>query len=726
MNTVEKKWTNKRAKTPTILQMEAVECGAAALAMILAFHGRVVPLEQLRIECGVSRDGSKASNMVKAARKFGMEAKGFRKEPDELRKFDLPMIVFWNFNHFVVLEGFKKNRAYINDPASGPKVISYDEFDQSFTGVVLTFQPGPEFKKGGTKPSILRSLNSRLGGYTKPLTYIVIAGICLVIPGLVIPIFSKVFVDNILVGKMEGWLPPLLLAMGLTALMRGALVWLQEYYLLRLETKLAMASSAKFFRHVFRLPMEFFAQRMAGEISNRVQLNDKVAQLLSGDLATNMLNITLIVFYAIIMMYYDILLTSVGISIALINLAVLKYVSARRSILNQKLQQESGKLLGLSMTGLQMIETLKASGAESDFFCQWSGQQAKVVNAQQELAVPSQIMSAIPIFLMSLNTIAILGVGGFRVMEGHLSMGMLVAFQSLMSSFMAPVNQMVGLGSKLQETKADVNRLDDVLNYQVDKRFNQKSLQISAAGQLPAKLAGYLDLTNITFGYNRLEQPLIEDFNLALKPGARVALVGRSGSGKSTVAKLVAGLYNSWSGNIAFDGSTAEEYPREILTNSVAMVDQEIFMFEGTIQQNLTMWDESIPDADVYRAAKDANIHDDIASRAGGYHSNVEENGANFSGGQRQRLEIARALTNNPTLLIMDEATSALDANTEKIVDRNLRRRGCTCLIVAHRLSTIRDCDEIIVLDGGKVVQRGSHNEMIGVSGPYADLIKEY
>jgi len=726
LNNSQKIWANKRVKTQTVLQMEAVECGAAALAIILAYHGRLVSLEKLRIECGVSRDGSKASNMLKAARKYGMEAKGFRKELEGLRELDLPMIVFWNFNHFIVLEGIKKDRVFINDPASGPKIISYDEFDQSFTGVVLTFKPGPEFKKGGEKRSVLNSLKNRLGGYSLPLTYIVLAGLCLIIPGLVIPIFSKIFVDNILVRKMEGWLQPLLLAMGLTAIMRGTLTWLQQYYLLRLETKLALASSAKFFRHVFRLPVEFFTQRMGGDISHRVLLNDKVAQLLSGDLATNMLNIVLIIFYAVIMLCYDLLLTAVGIGTALLNLAVLKYVSGKRVTLNQKLQQENGKLLGLSMTGLQMIETLKASGAESDFFSRWSGQQAKVVNAQQQLAVPTQIMSVISMFLMTLNNIAILGVGGFRVMDGHLSMGMLVAFQSLMFSFMAPVNQMVNLGSKLQETKADMNRLDDVLNYQIDNRFRPENQKDITTGQASARIAGYLGLKEVSFGYSRLEQPLIEDFNLALKPGARVALVGRSGSGKSTVAKLVAGLYEPWSGEIYFDGKSANKYPREVITNSVAMVDQDIFMFEGTIQENLTMWDESTPDADVFRAAKDASIHDDIASRAGGYYSDVGEGGNNFSGGQRQRLEIARALVNNPTILIMDEATSALDANTEKIVDSNLRRRGCTCLIVAHRLSTIRDCDEIIVLDRGKVIQRGTHEEMKKIDGPYAELIKEY
>ncbi len=736
-------WRNKRAKTPTVLQMEAVECGAASLAMILGYYGRFLPLEELRMECGVSRDGSKASNVLKAARKYGMEARGFRKEPDGLQELSLPMIVFWNFNHFVVLEGIKNGRAYLNDPAMGPRVISEEEFDESFTGVALTFQPGPDFKKGGEKKSVFRSLRKRFVGTRAALAYVVLAGLFLVIPGLVIPTFSKIFVDSILIERMGGWLKPLLLAMGLTALVRGALTWFQEYYLLRFETKLALTSSTKFFRHVFRLPVEFFAQRFGGEVGNRVLLNDKVARLLSGELATNIINLFLIIFYAVLMIQYDVVLTFLGIFIALFNLAALKYVSRKRTDLNMRLQQEAGKMIGTAMSGLQMIETLKATGSESDFFSNWSGCQAKVLNAQQQLAVSTQLLSVVPPFLFSLNTVAILCVGGLRVMEGYLSMGMLVAFQSLMSSFMRPVNQMVNLGGTLQETQADMDRLDDVLRYPVDKRFSnenkkQVSLKLPAPGpnnpgnqatqpkdNMPVKLSGHVELKNIAFGYNLLEPPLIENFNLTLRPGMRVALVGGSGSGKSTIAKLVSGLYEPWEGEITFDNMPFGHVPRNLFCNSVAMVDQDIFMFEGTIRSNLVMWDETTPESVVVQAAKDACIHDDVAMRAGGYTSKVDEGGGNFSGGQRQRLEIARALVNNPTILVLDEATSALDTHTEKIVDDNLRRRGCTCIIVAHRLSTIRDCDEIIVLDRGKVVQRGTHEEMRDAEGPYAELIKE-
>lgn len=719
-------WRNKRVKTPTVLQMEAVECGAASLAMILGYFGRIVPLDVLRADCGVSRDGSKASNVLKAARKYGLEAKGFRKEPEELNTLRLPMILFWNFNHFLILEGIKKRKVYLNDPASGRRTISLEEYDQSFTGVVLTFEPGPEFRKGGEKRSLFSALESRLSGSGAALVYALLAGLFLVIPGLVTPTFSKVFMDNILVKGMSSWLKPLLVAMAITAALSAALTWWQKTCLLRLETKLALSSSARFFRHVFMLPIDFFAQRFGGEIGNRVMTNDKVALLLSGDLATNALNLVMIVFYAAVMFQFDVLLTLVGIASALLNLGALQFVSRKRVDVNQRLLQEQGKLLGTTMSGLQMIETLKATGAESDFFSQWSGYQAKMLNAQQELAVSTQYLSVIPTLLAGLNTVAILSLGAMRVMDGYLTLGMLLAFQMLMTNFTSPVKQIVDLGSKLQETEGDMCRLDDVFNYPVDR---QTAVEPEVAGDAPAdsglpKLSGYIELKDITFGYSKLEAPLIQGFNLTVKPGARVALVGGTGSGKSTIAKLVTGLYEPWEGEILLDGKPRRELPRRLLTNSIALVDQDILLFGGTVRDNLTLWDRTLPENIVLQAAKDACIHEDITARSEGYESILAEGGSNLSGGQRQRIEIARALAIRPTVLVLDEATAALDATTEKVVDDNIRRRGCTCLIIAHRLSTIRDCDEIIVLERGKVVQRGAHDEMKNVDGPYANLIK--
>ncbi|MEK7684846.1 MAG: NHLP family bacteriocin export ABC transporter peptidase/permease/ATPase subunit [Verrucomicrobiota bacterium] len=712
----------RRVRTPTVLQMEAVECGAAALAIVLAHYGRIVPLEELRVACGVSRDGSKASNVIKAAREYGLTAKGFTKEPDELKSLSLPCIVFWNFNHFLVVEGFGKGMVYLNDPASGPRKVPSEEFDQSFTGVVLSLAPRPDFQKGGQKRSLIAALQSRLAGSEVALAFVVLAGLALVIPGLVIPTFSKIFVDDFLIGGKTSWIGPLLLGMGLTALLRAALVWVQHFYLMRFEAKLAVTTSSNFFWHVLHLPIEFFTQRYGGEIGSRVQINDWVASLLTGQLATNMISLVMVIFYAILLFTYDVLLTSVGIFIAVFNVVALRFVSRRRVDANRRLQQDEGKLTGTSMGGLQMIETLKATGTEPDFFLRWSGYQSKVVNTQQQLAVYNEYLGAVPSVLSAINTAVILAVGGARVIDGTMTIGQLVAFQSLMASFTDPFNTLVNLGSTLQDAEGAMNRLDDVLRYKRDPQVDP-SQDGNVAADGAVKLSGSLELKEVSFGYSKLDPPLIEKFSLTLKPGQRVALVGGSGSGKSTVSKLVCGLYQTWSGEILFDGQRRPDIPRQTLTNSLALVDQDIFLFEGTVRDNLTLWDETIPDSRVMQAAKDAAIHEDVAARPGGYDSLVSEGGGNYSGGQRQRLEIARALIGNPTILVLDEATSALDAITEKQIDDNLRRRGCTCLIVAHRLSTIRDCDEIIVLERGQVVQRGTHDQLKSMEGHYAELI---
>ncbi|MCP4293897.1 MAG: NHLP family bacteriocin export ABC transporter peptidase/permease/ATPase subunit [bacterium] len=714
----------RRVHTPTVLQMEATECGAASLAMILAYHGCYVPLEKLRIECGVSRDGSKAGNMLKVARKYGLKANGYKHESADLKSLALPVIVFWNFNHFVVVEGFNKNRWYLNNPACGPISVTSQEFDESFTGVVLTFEPGPDFEKGGEKPKLMRSLQRRARGTTTPLTYAVIAGLALVIPGLVIPTFTKIFVDEFLVAGMSYWVRPLLLGMGITAVLYGALIGLQQYCLARLEIKLALSSSGRFFSHVMRLPMEFFSQRYSGDIASRVLLNDKVAQLLSGQLAANILNCFMVVFYAVLMFQYDVVLMFAGVIISLLNLVALRFVSRKRKDLNKRMLQFQAKLVGTSMNGLQMIETLKASGGEPDFFSRWAGYQAKTLNAEQELGLYTQLLNVVPQFLMGINTTIMLGLGGLQVMHGHLTIGELMAFQGLMLSFSMPINQLVMLGSELQEAEGDMNRLDDVLNYQVDPEL-VLSEQAEAVADTPARLSGGLELKNVSFGYSPLAPALIEDFSLSLKPGSRVALVGASGSGKSTISKLICGLLEPWSGQILLDGQSRSKIPRRVVTKSLGLVDQDILMFSGTIRDNLELWDTSVPLEDIVEAAKDACIHEDIAARAGGYESKMEEGGLNFSGGQRQRLEITRVLASNPAILVLDEATSALDPLTEQLIDDSLRRRGCTCVIVAHRLSTIRDCDEIIVLDQGKVAQRGTHEELIEAGGTYYNLIKE-
>jgi NHLM bacteriocin system ABC transporter peptidase/ATP-binding protein len=712
----------RRAKTPTVLQMEGVECGAAALAIIMGYYGKIIPLEELRETCGVSRDGSKASNVVRAARSYGFIAQGYTKEPADLKSFKTPLIVFWNFNHFLVVEGFKKGLVYLNDPASGPRTITDEEFDQAFTGVVLAIEPGPDFKPSGEASSLLASLKSRLPLSEPALAYLILAGLAMVIPGLVMPVFTKIFIDDYLIGHMDTWVIPLLIGMGVTMLIQGALTWLQRYYLMRFHTKLSLSTSSKFFWHVLRLPVVFYSQRSAGDISSRVAINDHVAHLLTGDLATTVLSVVVVMFYAALMFSYDVILTLVGIAIAALNVVFLCYISKKRKDTNQKLSNDLGKLSGISMTGIQMMETLKASGMESDFFTKWSGHQTKVMNGEQEMGSTSVLLEGVPAFLTTLNTIIILSLGGLRVMDGYLTMGMLVAFQSLMSSFIGPVNQLVSLGAKIQGMQGDMNRLDDVLKYPCDAQI-EVDVASDEVSQYTQLLEGHVEFRNVTFGYSKLAEPLIENFNLILRPGERVALVGPSGCGKSTISKLVMGLYEPWSGEILFDGQPRASLSRRTLINSISMVSQEISMFEGSISDNLSMWDSTITEKQLIKAATDACIHNVIATRQGGYKSKMQEGGGNFSGGQKQRFEIARSLAINPRILVLDEATSALDPITEMQVDDNMRRRGCTCLMVAHRLSSIRDCDEIIVLSKGKVVQRGTHEQMRSAEGLYATLM---
>nr|WP_211176081.1 NHLP family bacteriocin export ABC transporter peptidase/permease/ATPase subunit [Brasilonema sp. UFV-L1] len=750
LQTLLKSRGRRRVKTPTLLQMEAVECGAAALGIILGYYRRVVPLPELRRECGVSRDGSKASNVLKAARSYGLQAKGFKKELKQLQDLRPPYIVFWNFNHFLVVEGFGKERVYLNDPGTGPRTVSQQEFDEGYTGVVLVMEPGTEFTKGGRKPSMVTALWERLQGAAGALVYCIIAGFFLTLIGLVVPVFSQVFVDDILVQQRQHWLRPLLLGMAIAAVLQGSLTLLRLRYLRRLKIKLSVGMSSRFLWHILRLPVGFYAQRFAGEISNRTSLNDQVADVLSGKLATTGIDTVMVIFYAAVMFQYDWVLTLIVVTFAAVNVLTLQWISRQRVDANQRLIQEYGKAAGASIAALQSIETLKASGLESDFFSRWSGYYTKAINSQQELGVTNQIFSVLPTLLSALSSMLLLVVGGLRVMGGHLSIGMLIAFQGLMHSFQEPVNNLVNFGSTLQELEGNLIRLDDVLDNPIDpivehrregennskwtasrcaNKIQNSKLEISSSSSsssssvLP-RLQGYVELRNITFGYSRLDPPLIENLNLSVKPGQRVALVGGSGSGKSTVAKVVSGLYQPWAGEILFDGKPREEIPHQVLTNSVAMVEQDILLFGGTVRDNLTLWDTTVSDKSLIRACQDAAIADVILSMSGGFDGELIEGAANLSGGQRQRLEIARALVNNPSILVMDEATSALDAETEKIIDENLRRRGCTCIIVAHRLSTIRDCDEIIVLERGKVVQRGTHQQLWHVEGVYSRLIR--
>lgn len=717
----------RRVNSPTVLQMEAVECGAAALSMILGHYGRYVPLAELRYGCSVSRDGVTAANVLKAARTYGLDAKGFKKSLDSLKQLKPPFIVFWHFNHFLVVDGFTPKHVFLNDPATGPRRVTLQEFDDGYTGIALTFEPTDKFEPGGRKPNVIGSLVRRLSGSVGALLYCTLAGFLLVLPTLALPAFSRIYIDNILLAKRLDWLPYVLVGIALIVLLQGVLTMLQLRFLRALRVKLAVGMASRFVWHVLQLPVGFYAQRFAGEISGRISLNDSVAAVLSGRLTTTIISSVMIVFYGLAMLQYDIPLTIIVISFAVINVGVLQWVSRQRKDANLRLVQEYGKASGIAVAGLQGMETLKAGGLESDFFARWAGYHTKAVNAQQNLGLANRVIGLLPALLSTLATLSLLIIGGWRIIQGSLTIGMLIAFQLLMQSFQGPVNSLVQFAGTLQTLQGNLDRLDDVLENETDIAFCQHCKHnVSEETETAShhRLSGAIEINNLSFGYSPLDAPLIEDFNLSIKPGQRVAFVGGSGSGKSTLARVIAGLYQPRSGEIRFDDRPRQEISQATLTNSIAMVEQDILLFAGSVRDNLTLWDDTVPDEALKQACQDAAIEDAILAMPYGYDAKLLEGGQNLSGGQRQRLEIARALVNNPSILMMDEATSALDTETEKIIDQNLRRRGCTCIIVAHRLSTIRDADEIIVLERGKVVQRGTHEELWQEAGHYGDLIR--
>jgi NHLM bacteriocin system ABC transporter peptidase/ATP-binding protein len=710
----------KVKKVPVIMQMEALECGAACIAMVLAYYGKWLPLEQVRRDSGVSRDGTNAADLLMASRNYGMNAKLLKAEPRQLRGIDVfPCIIHWNFNHFVVLNGFKKNKAVINDPARGVVEVSAEEFDRSFTGALIGLEPGEEFVSGGRPESMIRYAKERLKNSKGAVVFIFITTLLTALISIINPVFSRVFLDRLLTRKNPEWLIPFVVLMSIVALIQIVVSFIEVTHRLKLEGKMAIEANSRYVWHVLRLPVEFFSQRSVGDVINRAGTNEGITGTLVNTFAPLVLQFGMLIFYLVIMIRYNWILSLVGIFSLLVKVFAASLISAKRVNITRVMNRDSGKLSSSTVSGIEMIETIKSSGAENGYFEQWSGYQASVNTQKVKFTKLNMYLGSLPGLIASLADITILVLGVFMVMQGQFTVGMLMAFQGFLASVVAPADQLISAGQGLQEMRTDMERVADVLNYETDVPEEDEVVDDMTL----AKLTGDIELKNISFGYSRLGSPLIRDFSMHIKPGSRIAFVGSSGCGKSTLSKLISGLYEPWSGEILFDGKTRAEIPRGVLTGSIAVVDQEIVLYHDTIANNIKMWDTSIENFEVILAARDAQLHEDIMQRTDGYRNIVSEGGRNFSGGQCQRMEIARVLAADPTIIILDEATSALDAKTEFNLVKSITDRGITCIVIAHRLSTIRDSDEIIVLDKGMVVERGTHPELMERGGLYTQLV---
>ena len=713
--------TTGTAKVPVIMQMEALECGAASLAMILAYYDKWIPLEQVRADCGVSRDGSNAKNMLKAARSYGLTAKGYRYEPEDLKKNGkFPCIIHWNFNHFLVLNGFRKGKAILNDPAKGTYSVSTEEFDKSFTGICLMFEPSESFEPSGKPKSMVDFAVQKMKGAGVAVAFAIITTVIASLIGILQPAFSRIFIDRLLTGRNPDWVMPFIYGLSALSVIQIIVSFIKEIYSARINAKIAAVGNTTFMWKVLRLPMVFFSQRMTGDIQLRKNSNAAVSNSLVSTFAPLAIEVCMMIFYLAVMIRYSTLLTMIGLLSIVINAVVSKVISDKRINLTRVQSRDSGKLAGSTVAGIEMIETIKASGAENGFFEKWSGYQASV-NAQSIKSVKTdQYFGLIPQLVSSLTSTVITIIGVYLTFNGQFTVGMVMAFQGMLSSFMMPASQLMFAWQTLQETRTQMERIEDVMQYPTDVACENDCFD---ENKEYSKLTGAIEIKNLTFGYSKLGDPLIKDFNLNLKPGSRVAFVGTSGCGKSTLSKLISGLYQPWEGEILFDGKPMTQIDKSVFRGSLAVVDQDVILFEDTIANNIKMWDSSIEDFEMILAARDAHLHEDIMQREGGYNYKLTEGGKDFSGGQRQRMEIARVLAQDPTIIILDEATSALDAKTEYGVVKSIKDRGITCIVVAHRISTIRDCDEIIVMDNGNVVERGTHDELYALNGLYTKLV---
>ena len=719
MKEIKKPKTKGVVNTPLIMQLEALECGAASLTMVMAYYGKWVALEQVRVDCGVSRNGSNAKNILRAAGKYGFKTKGYAYSTQKLReRGKFPGIIHWGGGHFVVINGFRGNKAIINDPAKGVVKVDLETFDKIFTGIYLEILPDEGFEPGGKRKSIFAFAKKRLIGAAPLIAFFAITTIVFYLIGIINPVVNQVFVDYLLGGNNPDWLLPFIFICAGIGLLQIIVTLVQSLYQYKIRGKLDLAGSVTYMWRILRMPIEFFSQRMVGDLQSRQSENASIAETLVNVFAPLLFNTIMLVFYLAVMISKSWILTLVGVATVVLNAFVSFYVSKLRVNITRVQSRDKARLNGLTTKGIEMIETIKSNGAEASYFSTWSEAQDNVVAQRMKIAKTNAITGLIPAFATMVANYSILILGVYYTMKGEFTVGSILAFQGLLSSFMSPAMTIITSGQTLQEMRTSMERVDDVLEYPLDPNVMREIPMEEVS-----KIRGSLVLKNVTFGYSRLDAPVLSDFNLEIKQGQKVAIVGSTGSGKSTLSKLISGLYNPWSGEITFNGKKIEEIDHEIFTSSIAVVDQDITLYEDTISNNIKMWDQSIENYEVIMACNDAQIHKAIMTREGQYNAPVLEGGKNFSGGERQRIEIARSLAADPSIIILDEATSALDAKTEFEVVKAIKARGITTIVIAHRLSTIRDADLIVVLERGHIVEQGTHDALMALKGSYYNLV---
>lgn len=712
---------SRPVRVPLVMQMEALECGAACLTMIMAYWGKWVPLEQVREACGVSRDGARAINVVKAARDYGFEATGYRFEPEDLEGNMLfPCIIHWDMVHFVVLRGMHDGKAYITDPAKGNYTVSMEEFDKSFTGIVMAFEPGENFVADGHQTSIKDFAIERLSGAHMVILITIVLSLLTTIVGILPPIFSRVFIDNVLNAPTKAWLIPLLCVMAFSALTTAALGIIKIIFDLKTRLSFTAVASSEFMMHILKLPIEFFGQRAPGDIISRMKSNDGIALQIVNTLSPIALNAVMACIYLVVMFLYNVPLAIVGLSCTVVSLIASQLAARRVRDLIRANERQQALESAASAAGFQMIETIKASGAENGFFSRWSGFLANAVNSQVKIAYESALLGIPAALASSLANTLVLVIGCWLVIQGQFMLGMVMAFQGFLGQFMSPASQLTSASQTMVQMRAQIERVQDVMNFPEQDSFSHDESVLAKA----KKLTGHIKFNHVTFGYSRLEEPLLKDFNLEIQPGEHIAFVGNSGCGKTTIVKLLMAILEPWKGTVEFDGKPTTEIDKAVFFSCVSAVDQEPYLFEDTVANNITMWDTTITNKDITEATKDARIYNDIIEREGGFQRRITSNGSDLSGGQRQRLEVARVFAQNPSIVVLDEATSSLDNKTEKEVMEAIKARNATAILVAHRLSTIKYCDRIIVIENGAITEQGTHDELVALGGVYAKLVE--